>query len=174
MLFAKTDAKMEVITVTSHQRNPSRFTSNFLNCVELSQSYQVALLKIAHGPVANITLENNRIHLVNKALNKYVTSVEIPPGYYKSSHDILTEMHNQLNKQNGDYETADITANLKYKSVGSSDLLSLSLTDSNLLFFNPGNSDITLFKNSILFYLDYKVIGFKSRTLTLPNYDLKP
>lgn len=55
---------MDVITVTSLGQNSSSFVSNFTNSIQLSENYEIGLLKIACPPIYNVSEENNKLYIV--------------------------------------------------------------------------------------------------------------
>ena len=48
------------ITVTS-DNSPSRFVSNFNSVINLTDEYEIAVKSIYHGPVFNVTEENDSL-----------------------------------------------------------------------------------------------------------------
>ena len=166
---------MEFITVTSGLQNAANFTSNFINSIQLSDNYEIALLKIAHAPLANITDKNNKLYF-SKKISGDITGefmddiVTIPTGYYKSSHDVIHEMFNQLQVRAEDPKFKFRPA-IKYDSklgVSSTEVMSLSFVDKDVFFYaNHEQSD------NILFFLDFKFDDYKIQKININNYDLK-
>ena len=169
---------MEVITVTSKNQNPSRFVSNFINSINLSNNYEVGLLKIAHPPTANVTNENNKIYVAKKGSNLQAI-YEIPKGFYATTHEIAQAIYDILKKVTDDYgeedddDEDDINTRtvLRYSTTGTADhsKLTLQLEDKKTVFVS---SDIT--KGNVLKLLDYRITNFMARTLIIQNYDLQP
>ena len=50
--------------VTSGVQNPALFSSNFTTPIELDQNFEIGLQSISHGPLFNITIENNKIVII--------------------------------------------------------------------------------------------------------------
>ena len=166
---------MEVITVTSKGQNPSRFVSNFTNSINLSNDYEVGLLKIAHPPTTNVTDENNKIYIGKKG-ESLQAIYEIPTGFYTTSHEIAQAIYDMLTKVTNDYgedddDDDDIStqAVLRYSTIGTADhsKLTLQLEDKKSVFVS---SDVT--QGNVLKLLDYKITNFIARTLVVQNYDL--
>ena len=168
---------MDVITVTSGQQNPADFISNFSNSIQLSENYEIALLKMAHPPLTNITDENNKLYLINSKSDE-TEVLTISTGYYKSTHDIAVEIFHQISKEAANeagpfglghlVDEFDTHVTIKYKNVGSTDEISITFSDKNIKFSaDHSNSD------NILFFLNIKLDSYTARTINIKNYDLR-
>ena len=176
---------MEVITITSKGQDPSKFISNFTNSIQLSEDYEVGLLKIALPPVENVTKDNNRLHITAKGSPSRLV-LEIPTGFYATGHDLAQAMYQVLSKHNKEYgkvetiggseegHVIDTACVLRYSTTGniSNYKVTLQLEDkSNKSLFVA--SDIT--DGSVLRLLDFKITNFTAKTLTIHNdYLAKP
>lgn len=160
---------MEFITVTSTNQDPGDFASNFTNAIQLSENYEVALLKIAHPPVQNINSQNNKLYVKNKTSNAFMR-VTIPPGFYKTSHDILIELHQQLMKTSKEMvsENVNTLVTLKYNRAGDNSEMTLKFVADEVCFAIDSYTN-----NNILHFLNFKLDFFSSRTLSILNYDLR-
>ena len=180
---------MEVITVTSQGQDASRFISNFSNSIRLSDNYEVGLLKIAHPPTMNITDKNNKIFIFNKEKFAEAT-LEVPSGFYETSHDVPQAIYESLMNYNDDgndeggedipfthllptnedLEAFRTAATIRYISRQSADNtnLILELVDKKTLFHTNNNSD-----DNILHFLDFRIKNHSARSLAITNYDLE-
>ena len=175
---------MEVITVTSLSQNASQFISNFSNSIKLSDNYQVGLLKIAHPPVINVTERNNKIFVTQRESNE-IEVLEIPIGFYETTHDVARAMYTTLLHNNKDSNIEDTAshasiprtvvtiANIRYGSRSTSAVDSsktiLELQDKKSLFLSKSES----IKSNILNLLDFRIGEFTARSLMIDNYDLE-
>lgn len=178
---------MEVITVTSLDQNASQFISNFSNSIKLSDNYQVGLLKIAHPPVMNVTERNNKIFITQRESNE-IEVLDIPIGFYETTHDVARAMYTTLSYNNKDSNieqdddlrhgsvprTLATTANIRYGSRSTSAVDSsktiLELQDKKSLFLSKSET----IKSNILNLLDFRIGEFTARSLMIDNYDLEP
>ena len=168
---------MNVITVTSLGQNPASFISNFSNSIQLSEGYEIGLLKIACPPIFNVSNNNNKLYVVKKEDNSELL-FEIPQNFYPTTHDLAQSIYQVLASHSveqgsdGDENADEINfkANLRYHgSSGSADhsKLTLQLIDKKLNFRarsdDPGN---------ILDLLEFRIKNFSARSLVIQNYDL--
>ena len=86
------------ITITSKHQNPSDFVSNFAESINLQDGCEIAVTKIFHGPVYNVTSVNNKFSLQKEDVQ---VDYEIPPGFYKGSCDILAAIYRELEDSRG-------------------------------------------------------------------------
>lgn len=84
----------QYITVTSG-RSPSRFTSNFNDAINLSGDYEIAVKSVFHGPLCNVTSDNNTFAVSKGDNTVYFT---IPEGFYSTPCEILGAAHRELMK----------------------------------------------------------------------------
>ena len=75
----------QYITVTSGN-SPSRFTSSFNSVVNLTDGYEIAVKSIYHGPVFNVTEENDSFTI---AKGSETVRLKIPHGFYSRACEIL-------------------------------------------------------------------------------------
>lgn len=73
------------ITVTSGN-SPSRFVSSFNSVVNLTDGYEIAVKSIYHGPVFNVTEENDSFTI---AKGSQTARLKISHGFYSRSCEIL-------------------------------------------------------------------------------------
>ena len=83
----------QYITVTSGKSDPCDFVSRFLEPINVKDGYEVAVIKILHGPIYNITEMNNKFSLIKV---RHTVDYFVPPGYYETTTDLLAEIHNVL------------------------------------------------------------------------------
>ena len=100
------------ITITSSHQNPADFSCSVLDALNLDEGYEVAVTKVFHAPIFNVTERNNRFTLAKPtpvhSVSELSTSVDeevrhltvsdyyIPPGFYPTSCDILAAIHKVL------------------------------------------------------------------------------
>ena len=157
---------MEVITVTSKGQDPSRFISNFTNSIRFSEDYEVGLLKIAYPPVINVSDKNNKIYISKKGVSS-TTVLEIPTGFYETTHDVAQAIYEVLTEfQDEEMNTSVI---FRYSASGNADhaKLTLQFEDKKTVFVV---NEMTV--GNVLYLLEYRIKKFTTRTLTIQNYDL--
>ena len=165
---------MNVITVTSLDQNPSSFISNFTNSIQLSENYEIGLLKIACPPIYNVSEENNKLYIVKKGEGELL--FDIPQDFYPTTHDLAQAIYHVLQSNSvedlniDEKDTIDFSSSLRYQGSGGSadhSKLILQLNDKKVNFVagenKPGN---------ILNLLEFRIKDFTARTLTIQNYDL--
>lgn len=84
----------QYITVTS-ANSPSRFISSFNSVINLSEGYEIAVKSIFHGPVFNVTEENDSF-TISKGSEK--VRLKIPHGFYSRSCEILRAAYTVINE----------------------------------------------------------------------------
>ena len=171
---------MEVITVTSKNQDPANFVSNFTNSIQLSGDCEVALLKIALPPVANVTKDNNKLYLVSisKVLPSQLT-LEIPTGFYATGHDLAQAMHKVLTEYKPKHEEVErgidseeikTESILRYSTTASISNYKVTLQLEDKHRYNKtrfsANDDT---EGNILRLLDFKITNFMAKTLTIHN-----
>ena len=178
---------MEVITVTSQGQDAAKFISNFSNSIRLSDNYEVGLLKIAHPPTMNITNMNNRMFIQNKESDG-IAVLEIPAGFYETTHDVVQAMQKSLSNYNvtkDDYSgkhqpiaedsARDVitSATLRYgaRNATSADnsRVFLELVDKKSFFLIKEEYQSI----NILHFLDFRIENLATRGLVINNYDLE-
>ena len=166
---------MNVITITSLGQNPSSFISNFTNSIQLSENYEIGLLKIACPPIYNVSEENNKLYIAKKGEGE-LQIFDIPRDFYPTTHNLAQAIYHVLQSNSvedsiiDEKDTIDFSASLRYQGSGGSadhSKLILQLNDKKVNFVagenKPGN---------ILDLLEYRIKDFAARTLTIQNYDL--
>ena len=149
---------MDVITVTSLGQNSSSFVSNFTNSIQLSENYEIGLLKIACPPIYNVSEENNKLYIVK---NERELVFNIPQDFYPTTHNLAQAIYHVLQPNLiedsiiDEKDTIDFSASLKYQgSSGSADhsKLILQLNDRKVNFVADENKPGTfsIFWNSEL------------------------
>ena len=83
----------QYITVTSTSQDPCNFVSNFTDTINLNDGYEVAVTRIYHAPVYNITETCNTFTLVH---NLQSATHNIPVGFYATSTDVLNAIYENL------------------------------------------------------------------------------
>ena len=166
---------MDVITVTSLGQNPASFVSNFSNSIQLSEGYEIGLLKIACPPIFNVSNDNNKLYIVKKDDANSKLVFEIPQNFYPTTHDLAQSIYqvlafNSFEENHNEDEATDLKVNLRYHGAsGSADhsKLTMQLIDKKLNFTasddKPGN---------ILDLLEFRIKNFSARSLVIQNYDL--
>ena len=102
------------IVASSKQQPPANFISNFINSVNISDGYEVALIAIYHGPLFNIDEDHNTFSIVK---DDQIIKFRIPIGFYRSSTDILIKIHEILVKYLGDVaDNQKITVAIKRRA----------------------------------------------------------
>lgn len=107
------------ITVTSGQQNPCDFVSNFTDAININQGYEVAVMKIFHGPLNNITSRNNTFAL--EINNETIRTFAIPEGFYESTCGIAKSIYDTIPKNIGDGSSAV----WKYNAHGDGSIIKL-------------------------------------------------
>ena len=165
---------MNVITITSLDQNPSSFISNFTNSIQLSENYEIGLLKIACPPIYNVSEENNKLYIVKKGVGELV--FDIPRDFYPTTHDLAQAIYHVLQSNSvqdlvaDEKDTIDLSASLRYQGSGGSadhSKLILQLNDKKVNFVAGENKP-----RNILDLLEYRIKDFSARTLAIQNYDL--
>ena len=165
---------MNVITITSLDQNPSSFISNFTNSIQLSENYEIGLLKIACPPIYNVSEENNRLYIVKKGEGELV--FDIPRDFYPTTHDLAQAIYHVLQSNSvedlniDEKDTIDFSSSLRYQGSGGSadhSKLILQLNDKKVNFVADENKP-----GNILDLLEFRIKDFTARTLTIQNYDL--
>ena len=87
------------ITVTSGLQNPCDFISNFTDAININDGYEVAVTKICHAPIINITGEycNFAISIEQKGDPKTIVHCSIPPGFYESTCSLAEAINAEIN-----------------------------------------------------------------------------
>ena len=141
----------QYITVTSSVQDPCNFISNFAESVNLNDGYEVAVTRIFHAPLYNVTPRSRKFSVVKEdAVVDYV----IPVGYYKGSCDVLNAIFQELeiSRNRGHNGSGVATLVLKKpqfqygKSYGESSSLKIMDTGVDFLIDNNRNGDSILLK----------------------------
>ena len=129
------------ITVTSKKQNPAQFNCDVLDALDVEEGYEVAVTRIFHAPVFNVTEKNNKFTLI-KTTNENNITVDyfIPPGFYAGTCDVLAAIFEELKKSlergnngNGNENLIQKTPAFAYaKSFGESS--SLRILDAHVSF----------------------------------------
>lgn len=82
------------IIATSREQSPASFTSSFTDPINISEGYEIALISIYHGPLYNITNNNNYLIIENGMGQQ--TRYQVDPGYYESTYSILLAIKKKL------------------------------------------------------------------------------
>ena len=93
----------QYITVTSGV-SPSRFQSSFNSVVNLSGGFEVAVKSIYHGPVFNVTGDNDSFVITK---GDKTTNFQIPHGFYDRSCEILRAVWKTIQKSFDDGTNED-------------------------------------------------------------------
>ena len=137
------------ITITSSNQNPCEFVSNFTDVINLSDGYEVAVVKLFHAPLYNITEDNNTFTMESVDGTHFVYS--IPPGFYPSTCDILGAIYRVLAFVYLSDDVNPMTRMPLYRYKTTGEASSLQLQDgTNVLFVIDEN-------NILLKYLGYCV-----------------
>ena len=192
---------MEVITVTSTDQNAANFTSSFINSVHLADGYQIALLKIACPPIFNVTESNNKAYIGRKDNPKAIKMIEIPNGFYPTTHDVTQALHDALHHHENFNDLMDLTDFINENlgdDEGQEEQEDETVQEeendydvtSNIRYVSSSgaldNSKIVLqlndkknvfvadsqYNDNILQLMQFKVSSFTTRTLLIQNYDL--
>ena len=170
------------LTITSSQQHPADFSCNVLDALDLDEGYEVAVTRVFHAPIFNVTERNNKFsllkensHIVNGVkINSGKTLIEhfIPPGYYATTCDVLVAIYNELEESrkrghNGSGVGALVLKKpkLTYSSNGS-ETITLKLVDSGVKFLVDRERDGD---NILLFLLGY-CFDDEIGQLTVNNY----
>ena len=140
----------QYITVTSSVQDPCNFVSNFTDTINLNDGYEVAVTRIYHAPIYNVTERNNKFTVI-----KGTTVVDhyIPIGYYAGTCDVLGAIFTVLEKSretgtsdHGQPTLIHTKPEFLYKSAGESS--SLKIVDSGVTFLvdNARDNDAILLK----------------------------
>ena len=175
---------MEVITVTSQQQNASKFISNFSNLINLSNEYEVGLLKIAHPPIMNVTEANNNLFVKNMENDEMVT-LHIPSAFYENTHEALYALYETLSNFKADKSDAMQpfslqlpTANVDTKAlIRSGPRNSTTIDNSKTILELINKKSVFVFDYgsiNILNFLDFKMKHLICQILNVTNFDLKP
>ena len=134
----------QYITVTSTSQDPCNFVSNFTDTINLNDGYEVAVTRIYHAPVYNVTKHNNKFTL---AKDTNISDHFIPVGYYAGTCDIMAAINTVLVKasvtgsnENGGDSLIHTKPTFMYsKSVGEAS--SLKIVDTGVTFLIDNNRD---------------------------------
>ena len=92
----------QYITITSKHDNPAKFSCSVLDALNVDEGYEVAVMRIFHAPLFNVTTRNNKFTIIKsvpvdgvKFLNR-VVDFYIPPAFYAGSCDILAAIYNEM------------------------------------------------------------------------------
>ena len=88
----------QYITITSSEQHPCDFVSNFADAINLNDGYEVAVTRIYHAPIYNITETCNTFTLVHNLQNYAPVIHSIPVGFYATSTDVLNAIYENLKK----------------------------------------------------------------------------
>ena len=141
----------QYITVTSEDQHPCNFVSNFTESVNLNDGYEVAVTRIFHAPLYNVTPRNHKFS-VAKGTN--VVDHFIPVGYYMGSCDILNAIYQELELSrrrgnNGFGHGILVTRQPQFqyaKSYGEASSLKIMDPEVNFLIDNERDDDSILLK----------------------------
>ena len=124
------------ITVTSDNQDPCNFVSNFTDTINLNDGYEVAVTRIYHAPIYNITKHNNKFTLIKGDI---IVDHYIPVGYYPGNCDILGAIYVVLEKsretgrnEHGQASLIKTKPVFVYKTTGEAS--SLKIVDSGVSF----------------------------------------
>ena len=140
----------QYITVTSSDQDPCNFVSNFTDTINLNDGYEVAVTRIYHAPVYNVTSHNNKFTLI-----KGITVVDhyIPIGYYAGTCDVVEAIYTVLEKSRETGSNAHGQASLirtklafVYKTAGEASSLKIMDTGVSFLIDNARDNDAILLK----------------------------
>ena len=128
------------IIVTSGN-SPSRFVSNFNSVVNLTDGYEIAVKSIYHGPVFNVTEENDSFTIAKE--NK-TALFKIPHGFYSRSCEILRAAFEAINESlNDEYEGEKVDLREAPQFwIGTDGMTNLKLSHKTELFQMRGNSPL--------------------------------
>lgn len=162
------------ITITSSHQNPADFSCSVLDALDLDEGYEVAVTKVFHAPIFNVTERNNRFTLSKPSSTTYSaselsTSVDIeeisltvsdyyiPPGFYPTSCDILAAIHKVL------VDKLEIGHNHGASTlIEKKPILSYSTT-------SPGTMTLKIIDKKVKFFINKERDG-DSRLLSLLGY----
>ena len=88
----------QYITITSSDQHPCDFVSNFADAINLNDGYEVAVTRIYHAPIYNITEACNTYTLVHNLENYAPVIHSIPVGFYATSTSVLNAIYKDLKK----------------------------------------------------------------------------
>ena len=88
----------QYITITSSEQHPCDFVSNFADAINLNDGYEVAVTRIYHAPIYNITEACNTFTLEHNLQNYTPVIHSIPVGFYATSTDVLNAIYENLKK----------------------------------------------------------------------------
>ena len=140
----------QYITVTSGNQDPCNFMSNFTDTINLNDGYEVAVTRIYHAPIYNVTKRNNKFTLIK---GDTIVDHYIPVGYYPGNCDIVGAIYTVLEKSRETGSNEHAQASLiktkpvfAYKTTGEAS--SLKIVDSGVSFLvdNARDNDAILLK----------------------------
>lgn len=132
------------ITVTSSNQHPCQFVSNFTDAIALNDGYEVAVTRIFHGPLYNVTEKNNKFSLIRV---KEIVDYKIPIGFYESTCHILGAIYTVLIESIGDESKRTLIKKnpaFRYKASGESSMLNLEDKDVNFIVDTKRDDDALL------------------------------
>jgi hypothetical protein len=141
----------QYITVTSSDQHPCKFVSNFAESINLNDGYEVAVTRIFHAPLHNVTQRNRKFTLIK---GNSIVDHFIPIGYYMGSCDVLNAIYNELllsleRGDNGTGVASLIRAKPQFiydKGYGEASSLKIMDTGVNFLIDNDRDDDSILLK----------------------------
>ena len=107
----------QYITITSSEQHPCDFVSNFADAINLNDGYEVAVTRIYHAPIYNITEACNTYTLEHNLQNYTPVSHSIPVGFYATSTDVLNAIYTDL-KKHVDLETPSTSSDTGRSEAG--------------------------------------------------------
>ena len=140
----------QYITVTSSTQDPCNFVSNFTDTINLNDGYEVAVTRIYHAPIHNVTSRNNKFTLIK---GETVVDHYIPIGYYAGSCDVMAAIYTVLENsretgrnEHGQASLIKIKPEFVYKAAGEAS--SLKIVDAGVMFIvnNDRDDDAILLK----------------------------
>ena len=163
----------QCITVTSSDQNACDFVSNFAESINLNEGYEVAVTRIFHGPLYNVTTRNHKFTLVRDQTGQQpvICDYFIPVGYYMGTCDILDAIRKVLlssvetgNNGYGQNSVIRRAPTFQYTKAGESS--TLKITDANVFFLidNSRYGDASLL--SMLGYC----VNDKIKTIIINHY----
>ena len=177
----------QYITITSEDQNPCSFISNFVESVNISDGYEVAVKSIFHAPLYNITNDNNQFALTTRRSGRdALATFEISVGFYESTCDIMGVIHKVLT------DAVAGEAQLVTEDVVRTDPLivvapTLKINNGIISMTLPGNTKRNP-ENNLYFLIDNNLYGnskllrmlgycshkkLKVDTIVVPNYILE-
>ena len=138
------------ITVTSSNQDPCNFVSNFTDTINLNDGYEVAVTRIYHAPIYNVTERNNKFTVI-----KGTTVVDhyIPIGYYAGTCDIVEAIYTVLEKsretgsnEHGQASLIKTKLVFLYKTAGEASSLKIADAGVTFLVDNDRDNDAILLK----------------------------